>query len=109
MYLIYSALLAVGLLLAIPYWLLEMVRHGKYRKGLLQRLGKVPQSIRNSRGVSIWVHAVSVGEVLAVSELIRNLRTEFSHHRILISTTTDTGHQLASKRFGAKNVFYFPL
>ena len=109
MYLIYSALLAVGLLLAIPYWLLEMLRHGKYRKGLPQRLGRVPRSVRNPQGRSIWVHAVSVGEVLAVSELIGKLRVEFPQHRILISTTTDTGQSLASRRFGAENVFYFPL
>jgi 3-deoxy-D-manno-octulosonic-acid transferase len=109
MYLIYSALLALGVLLATPYWLLEMVRHGKYRKGLPQRLGKVPESLRNSNGRAIWVHAVSVGEVIAVSELIRNLRVEFPQHRILISTTTDTGQQLAAKGFGAENVFYFPL
>jgi 3-deoxy-D-manno-octulosonic-acid transferase len=109
MYLIYSALLAAGLLVATPFWLLEMLRHGKYRKGLLQRLGKVPRSIRNPDGRSIWVHAVSVGEVLAVSELVRNLRAEFPVHRILISTTTDTGQNLASRRFGQENVFYFPL
>lgn len=109
MYLIYSALLAAGLLVASPYWLLEMLRHGKYKKGLLQRLGKVPQSIRNPRGRSIWIHAVSVGEVFAVSQLVQALGTEFPDHRILISTTTDTGHQLACRRFGAENVFYFPL
>src|SRR6266436_4416508 len=109
MYLIYSALLTVGLLAATPYWLLEMLRHGKYRKGLRQRLGQVPLSVCNPHGRSIWVHAVSVGEVLAVSELIGKLRVEFPEHRILISTTTDTGQSLASRRFGAENVFYFPL
>ena len=109
MYLIYSALLTVGLLAATPYWLLEMLRHGKYRKGLAQRLGRVPRSVRNPEGRSIWVHAVSVGEVLAVSELIGKLRVEFPQHRVLISTTTDTGQSLACRRFGAENVFYFPL
>jgi 3-deoxy-D-manno-octulosonic-acid transferase len=109
MYLIYSAVLALGLLLASPYWLFEMLRHGKYRKGLLQRLGKVPQSTHNPNGGSIWVHAVSVGEVLAVTELIRRLHEEFPERRIRVSTTTDTGQQLARKRFGAENVFYFPL
>src|SRR5215813_3008588 len=109
MYLIYSALLAVGLLLATPYWLMEMIRHGKYRKGLLQRLGKVPQALPNPAASSIWIHAVSVGEVLAVSELVRRLRAECPRHRIFISTTTDTGQELACKRFGTDDVFYFPL
>lgn len=109
MYLAYSALLALVLLLGTPYWLLEMLRHGKYHQGLLERLGRVPQRLRDSDRRSIWVHAVSVGEVLAVSELVRDLRAEFSEHRVVISTTTDTGQKLAATRFGGKNVFYFPL
>jgi 3-deoxy-D-manno-octulosonic-acid transferase len=109
MYLIYSAFLAMGLIVATPYWLIELIRHGKYRKGLLQRLGRVPQSLRNSSAPSIWIHAVSVGEVLAISELARSLRSDFPRHRILVSSTTDTGQDLARKRFGAEDVFYFPL
>jgi 3-deoxy-D-manno-octulosonic-acid transferase len=57
----------------------------------------------------IWIHAVSVGEVLTVVGLVRALRHRFPQHRVLISTTTDTGQQLARNRFGAENVFYFPL
>jgi 3-deoxy-D-manno-octulosonic-acid transferase len=55
------------------------------------------------------VHAVSVGEVLAVSELIERLRDRYPGHRIVISTTTDTGQKLAASRFGAECVFYFPF
>lgn len=109
MYLLYSASLAAALLLGSPYWLFEMLRHGKYRRGLGERLGIVPQRILFEGKRSIWVHAVSVGEVLAVSELVLRLRTEYPEHRILVSTTTDTGHKLASGRFGAENVFYFPF
>src|ERR1700686_3938363 len=109
MYLLYSALLAVALLLGSPYWLFEMLRHGKYRRGLGERLGIVPQRICFEGNRSIWVHAVSVGEVLAISELVLRLRAEYPEHRILISTTTDTGQKLAAARFGAENVFYFPF
>ena len=108
MYFAYSALLALVLLLGSPYWLYEMLRHGKYRKGLLERLGVAPARLRESGPPCIWVHAVSVGEVLAVSELVRLLRAEFPKHRVVVSTTTDTGQKLASERFGAENVFYFP-
>ena len=52
---------------------------------------------------------MSVGEVLAVSELVHQLRTSFPKYRIVVSTTTDTGQKLAAERFGAENVFYFPL
>ena len=109
MYLLYSALLAVTLVLGSPYWIYEMLRHGKYRKGLRERLGTVPSRLENSGRASIWVHAVSVGEVLAVSELVRRLETEFPQHRVVVSTTTDTGQALAGKLFGSENVFYFPL
>src|ERR1700719_1767426 len=109
MYLLYSALLAAALLLGSPYWLFEMLRHGKYRRGLGERFGIVPQRIRLEGKRSIWVHAVSVGEVLAVSELVRQLRSEYPEHRIVVSTTTDTGQKLAAARFGAENVFYFPF
>jgi 3-deoxy-D-manno-octulosonic-acid transferase len=109
MYLFYSALLVVVLVLGSPYWLFEMLRHGKYRRGLSQRLGWVPGRFRDSSKPSIWIHAVSVGEVLAVSQLVPALRAQFPDHRVVISTTTDTGQKLAATRFGEENVFYFPL
>jgi len=110
MYLLYSALLGLALLFGSPYWLFEMLRHGKYRNGLRERLGFVPRRLQLlPPQQTIWAHAVSVGEVLAVSELVRKLKQEFPQHRVVISTTTDTGQRLASNRFGAENVFYFPL
>jgi 3-deoxy-D-manno-octulosonic-acid transferase len=110
MYLLYSALLAIGLLVSLPYWLLQMLRHGKYHEGLGERLGGLPRRFdKVSDSPTIWVHAVSVGEVLAVSGLISELRRRFPQHRIVISTTTSTGQRLARKRFGEEIVFYFPL
>lgn len=110
MYLIYTALLTFGLLVTLPYWLVQMARHGKYRAGLKEKLGVVPEYLRrpDPRRV-IWVHAVSLGEVLAVSPLITKLHETFPEHRILVSTTTNTGQKMARERFGAENVFYFPL
>ena len=109
MYFLYSALLGLALVGGSPYWLYQTLRHGKYRKGLSERLGRVPARFRNDPRQAIWVHAVSVGEVLAVSELVRELRREFPNYRLVISTTTDTGQRLAAARFGAENVFYFPF
>ena len=106
MYLLYSALLAAGLLISLPYWMLTR-RQGRYREGLAERLGRVPAQLQ--AGPAIWVHAVSVGEVLAVSELVAKLRRLFPQYRVVISTTTDTGKKLAKKRFGEDSVFYFPL
>lgn len=109
MYFAYSTLLALGLILGLPYWLVQMLRHGKYRKGLGQRLGFVPSRFRRSARPAIWVHAVSVGEALAVTQLMDGLRLQYPQRRIVVSTTTDTGQRLAARRFGAANVFYFPL
>jgi 3-deoxy-D-manno-octulosonic-acid transferase len=110
MYLIYSALLAAGLLVSLPYWLLQALRHGKYRAGLDERLGRIPtRLVTGAARPAIWIHAVSVGEVLAISGLAEELAKRFPQHRIVISTTTDTGQKLAQSRFGGENVFYFPL
>ncbi len=110
MYALYSALLAFLLIVTLPYWLLQMLRHGKYRAGLRQRLGAVPTSLVNRTGRrTIWVHAVSVGEVVASSAVVEALRREFPSHDVVVSTTTSTGQKLAKQRFGAENVFYFPL
>jgi len=109
MYLLYSALLAAGLLISLPYWMFGKRRHGKYREGLSERLGKVPSRLQNQAAPAIWIHAVSVGEVLAVSALVEELRQRFPQHRVLVSTTTATGQKLAKNRFGEERVFYFPL
>jgi 3-deoxy-D-manno-octulosonic-acid transferase len=110
MYWLYSALLALGLLVSLPYWLLESWRHGKYRQGLGERFGGVPQRLAaDPSRRAIWVHAVSVGEVQAVGRLVAELGRRFPQYRVVISTTTDAGQKLARAHFGEKNVFYFPL
>jgi 3-deoxy-D-manno-octulosonic-acid transferase len=110
MYALYSLLLGLFLLIMLPYWLLQMLRHGKYRAGLRQRLGAVPPHLAaRSEQPTIWVHAVSVGEVVAASAVVEELRQKFPSHRVIISTTTSTGQRLAARRFGADNIFYFPL
>jgi 3-deoxy-D-manno-octulosonic-acid transferase len=120
MLILYSLALVLFLVLAAPWWLLRMATSGKYREGLTERLGLLPQRIReglDGRNV-VWVHAVSVGEVLAASRLIEELgarlaqssgRRATDRWHVVISTTTKTGQTLARERFGAARVFYFPL
>src|SRR5437763_16344145 len=96
MYFLYSSLLAISLLNTIPYWIIQMLRHGKYGAGLRERLGRVASRLQGQQPTSaIWVHAGSVGEVVAVSELVAGLRRQFSQHRGVGSTTTATGQELA--------------
>ncbi|HLX73847.1 MAG TPA: 3-deoxy-D-manno-octulosonic acid transferase [Terriglobales bacterium] len=109
MYFLYTLGLALWLLLGTPVWLLQMLRHGKHRAGWRARLGNVPEQLRRHRAPIFWVHAVSVGEVLAVSGLVAQLRERHPRARVVVSTVTDTGQKLARQRFGAENVFYFPL
>ena len=109
-YFLYSILLLFALLVSAPWWLLEMLRHGKYRAGLGERLGKVPDRLVNQVAAkTIWIHAVSVGEVMEISRVIDELRSQLPGWRVVVSTTTDTGQKLARERFGENNVFYFPV
>jgi len=109
-YWFYSLLLFLALIVSTPWWLLEMWRHGKYRSGWSERLGAVPQRLLGHNGEeTIWVHAVSVGEVLAAAPVIEALRAQLPGWRIVVSTTTDTGQRLARQRFGEDNVLYLPL
>ncbi|HLW51958.1 MAG TPA: 3-deoxy-D-manno-octulosonic acid transferase [Candidatus Angelobacter sp.] len=110
MYIVYSLLLACALLVSLPWWLFQLVRLGKYRAGLAERLGFVPPRLRAQiKSGSIWIHAVSVGEVLAVSRLITELQAANPHTPVFVSTTTATGQKLARERFGDSQVFYAPL
>ncbi len=99
------------MLVSLPYWLFQMALRGKYRKGFAERMGLIPErlKLREADEAVIWVHAVSVGEVLAIGGLVEDLRNSLPGHGIFISTTTDTGQALARKRFGEANVFYFPM
>ena len=108
----YNVALLAALMASAPWWLLRVWRTEKYREGLRERLGWVPERLRrvvqDGKPV-IWLHAVSVGEVLAVSRLLEEIGAAMPGHRLLISTTTRTGQALARERFGTERVFYCPL
>jgi 3-deoxy-D-manno-octulosonic-acid transferase len=105
----YNLALLTALVASAPWWLWRMATTQKYRDGLMERLGRVRFRKGQDDQPLIWVHAVSVGEVLAVSRLVGELDTTFPGHQLVISTTTRTGQALARERFGANRVFYCPL
>lgn len=94
-----------------------MLTTRRYREGLKERLGRVPTRLDESiQGKQvIWLHAVSVGEVLAATRLINqlesllNVGSPATPWRVMVSTTTRTGQALARQRFGGDRVFWFPL
>jgi len=108
MYLAYSLLLSLGLLLLSPYFLFQALAHRKYIDGLRERLGFLPPV--NEQPV-IWLHCVSVGEAQAARPLVERLRKELPHHALVVSTVTLTGQKLARELFRtqAARVFYFPF
>lgn len=111
--LFYNLALLAALVVSAPWWLWKMATTHKYRAGMAERLGGISRIKRlraNNPGLPIlWLHAVSVGEVLAISRLVSELATALPQFRVLISTTTRTGQELARQRFGEDRVFYCPL
>jgi 3-deoxy-D-manno-octulosonic-acid transferase len=104
---LYTLVFVLGLVAMTPVFALRAARHRKYLGSLGQRLGRL-RFEPDGRPV-LWVHAVSVGEVLAVEPVIRALETELPAWRVVLSTTTSTGQRLARERFPALDVVYFPL
>jgi len=109
----YNLALFLALIAGAPWWLWRMATTHKYRQGLMERLGRVPRrlvfdSVLAERPL-IWLHAVSVGEVLAITRLVKDLESALPGHLLVVSTTTHTGQALARERFDSNRVFYCPL
>jgi 3-deoxy-D-manno-octulosonic-acid transferase len=110
LYLLYSIVSFVALIVVSPYFVYQALRHNKYVGSLGQRLGYLPVSFNLDGDESIWVHAVSVGEVLAARPLISELGRQYPKLRIFLSTATRTGQQLARRNVADVDaVFYFPF
>lgn len=110
MYLVYSTLILVFFVVASPYFLYQALRYRKYVGNLRQRLGYLPVSFNLDGDESIWIHAVSVGEVLTARALVGELRARYPALRLFLSTTTLTGYQVArSNLHDIDGVFYFPF
>ena len=110
MYAVYSVFIVLFFLVMSPYLLYQAVRYRKYVTSLPQRLGILPVSFNLDADESIWIHAVSVGEVLTARALLQELRERYPRLRIFLSTTTITGHQVARNNLQfVDDVFYFPF
>lgn len=107
MYFFYSLLYTIAFLIMSPLFLL---RRRKYAAGFQERLGNYPQFKNDARRV-IWLHCVSVGETNAARPLVDQLLTNFPDHRLVFSTTTRTGQEIAQNIFKdrADAIFYFPF
>lgn len=110
MYLLYSLAILAFFLIASPYFLYQALRYRKYIGSVRQRLGYLPVTFNLDGDESIWIHAVSVGEVLTVRALVGDLKARYPRLRLFLSTTTMTGQQVARQSVhGTDGVFYFPF
>jgi 3-deoxy-D-manno-octulosonic-acid transferase len=107
---IYNILLPVFFVFAFPAWLVKMWKRGGYGTGLLERFAcfKTPRD-QEAQGV-IYVHAVSVGEVLIALKLIESWLRKYPTEKMVLAATTSTGHEVARQKAPSSvRVIYSPL
>ena len=110
MYFLYSVLVLAFFVVVSPWFLYQAIRYRKYIGSLSQRMGYLPVSFNMDGEPSIWIHAVSVGEVLTARPLVQELRARYPRLRIFLSTTTLTGQGIARRSVrDVDEVFYFPF
>lgn len=110
-YFLYRALQLAGSPFIVLYFLLRVFRNRRYLGHFGQRLGFLPHHCKQTASGSIWLHAVSVGEVLSSMELLRRLRAAFPSAPLFVSTTTLAGRALADEKLRtlADGIFYSPF
>ncbi|MEZ5416064.1 MAG: 3-deoxy-D-manno-octulosonic acid transferase [Vicinamibacterales bacterium] len=110
MYALYTAVIVLVALAASPWLVYQALRHRKYVGSLGQRFGYLPVSFNVDAEPSIWVHAVSVGELLTARPLLQALRERHPDLRVFVSTTTRSAQELARRGgLDVDGVFYFPF
>lgn len=107
-----NVLYAFALACFAPLIAIRAIRHGRYRRGWKQKLlglGAAEAKRLTDSKPCLWLHAVSVGEVNLIRQLAAELQRRYPDHAVVISTTTDTGYDLACKHYGADRVFFCPF
>ncbi len=108
----YNVFLTLVALLLLPLVGAVVLVRPRYRCGLKQRLGFLPWALRNTLAGSspFWLHAPSVGEVMATRPFLQGLKQRCPGRKVLVSVLTPTGYEAARARVPeADAVIYFPL
>jgi 3-deoxy-D-manno-octulosonic-acid transferase len=107
---IYTFFLGLGFAFAAPFFLWRGRGTNRYTANFKERFGSLPVYLNVDGDRSIWIHAVSVGEVLASRILVEPLKKRFPRHRIFLSTSTVAGNAVARQRVhGIDGLFYAPF
>lgn len=111
LYFIYDILLFLAVPLILPYYLFRWIRRGRLRRGIGERLGFLAGEKRAQlQGAdTFWVHAVSVGETVAVRPLLKALKARYPEKKIVLSTVTETGRSIAENIAEVDVCIYFPF
>ncbi|OGI00724.1 MAG: hypothetical protein A2Y25_11685 [Candidatus Melainabacteria bacterium GWF2_37_15] len=110
---IYNIFLIVFAIILSPVVGLAFIIKPKFRAGFWQKIGfykQTPHQVRGDKRKSIWVHAVSVGEINATEGLIKRMKQDFPDYNLIVTTVTATGQEIANKKLKntADVITYFP-
>lgn len=112
MQLLYNIAAIIIVILIIPMFMVRSVREKGFVERIRQSLGFFPEHVLDKveKKDCIWVHAASVGEIVATSPLIKEFRKEFPKSPILVSVVTTSGYEMANRIIkDADAIIYFPL
>ena len=112
MQLLYDIAAIIVVILIIPMFAIRSIRERGFTERIKQSLGFFPEHALDkvAKKNCIWVHAASVGEIVATSPLIKEFRREFPKSPILVSVVTTAGYEMANRIIkDADSIIYFPL
>lgn len=108
MHYLLNLLYLLAILCVSPFVLYRAIRHGRYRRGFFSKvLGRL--DLNDKSVATVWIHAVSVGEVQLVRSVVQRFAKDFPQYRIAISTSTDSGFDIARELYSEHFVFFAPL
>ena len=112
MYILYNLIFCAALVLVMPYFIYRSFTEAGFKKRFRQNLGFIRDeeiaAVANKE--CIWIHGASVGEIVATSPLVKEIRKAMPEAKILVSSVTTSGYDMAHQIIPeADAIIYFPL
>ncbi len=112
MYFIYNILAVILLILALPVFVVRTIREQGFAERFKQSFGRLPEETLDKVAGkdAIWVHAASVGEIVATSPIVKEIKRELPDIPIVVSVVTASGYDMAKRIIPeASGIIFFPL